>query len=89
MSRPKILFSWEMGANFGHVSKICEVAVLLTEQFEIIIAARHPVAVRQLYPDLPITLLAASYHPSRANFPNEVAAQTYPPVTPSSDEPYP
>lgn len=64
--RPRILFAWEMGANFGHITKIAKVAEELVGKAEISVAVREPAAFRKMLPDLPAQLLPAPYGRSRS-----------------------
>lgn len=56
---PRILFAWELGAHFGHASKIAEIARALEERAEIWVAARDPAGFRAIAPDIPVKLVAA------------------------------
>ena len=56
---PRVLFAWELGANFGHVSTIAQVAEQLKEAAEIFIALREPVTLRRFAPQLQAHLLPA------------------------------
>ncbi len=63
--RPRILFGWEMGANLGHAGKVTRVAAMLEDRAELFVAAREPVAIRQMAPDLKARLLPAPYSLTR------------------------
>lgn len=76
----RLLFTWEMGANFGHVNKISQVAAELQSDFELYIACRNVVALRDLAPDLKAHLLPAPYAPTRPMQKDERAGQCYPGV---------
>lgn len=65
MAPPRLLFAWELGAHFGHVSKITEIVRALGPRAEVFVAAREPAAFRALAPDLPVTLLPAPAAPPR------------------------
>ncbi|MEM1299955.1 MAG: hypothetical protein AAGH68_11835 [Pseudomonadota bacterium] len=81
MSRlPHVLFAWEMGDNFGHVSKIAEVARHLAGKAELTIAVRNPIALRQIAPDLPCRLLAAPVAPPIGPLPSDQIGKSYPEV---------
>ncbi len=80
MTLPRILFAWEAGENFGHVSKIAEVARGLTGQAEILAAVRDPIALRQIAPDLPITVLPAPAPPPQVPLSGGDAGRSYPDV---------
>lgn len=80
MARPRILFTWEMGDNFGHVSKIAETARALQGQAEMFAAVLNPIAMRQIAPDLPITLLAAPAAPPHGAIAPGDAGRSYPDV---------
>lgn len=57
--KPKILFAWELGANFGHASNVAEVASGLGDRADVTVAAKAPVDFRRIAPDLDVTLLPA------------------------------
>lgn len=80
MPLPRILFAWEAGENFGHVSKIAEVARCLTGRAEVLAAVRNPIALRQIAPDLPVTVLPAPAAPPHAPMAGEDAGRSYPDV---------
>ena len=80
MTLPRILFAWEAGENFGHVSKIAEVARRLTGRAEVLAAVRNPIALRQIAPDLPVTVLPAPAAPPQAPMSGEDAGRSYPDV---------
>jgi len=80
MSLPRILFAWEAGENFGHVSKIAEVARSLTGRAEVLAAVRNPIALRQIAPDLPVTVLPAPAAPPQAPTAGDDAGRSYPDV---------
>ena len=63
--RPRILFGWEMGANLGHAGKVTRVAAMLEDRAELFVAAREPVAIRQMAPDLKARLLPAPFSLTR------------------------
>lgn len=62
-ARPRLLFAWELGANFGHASKIIEVIRALRGRADVIVAARNVLPLRQLAPDLEMRLIAAPTAP--------------------------
>ncbi len=76
-AQPHILFAWEMGANYGHANKVTQVAEALAGKAKLTIAARDPVAIRSLSPDLPATLLPAPYN-SRSPHKGEAFGQSFP-----------
>ncbi len=80
MTLPRILFAWEAGENFGHVSKIAEVARGLTGRADVLAAVRNPIALRQIAPDLPVTVLPAPAAPPQAPMTGEDAGRSYPDV---------
>lgn len=80
MPLPRILFAWEAGENFGHVSKIAEVARGLTGRADVLAAVRNPIALRQIAPDLPVTVLPAPAAPPQAPMTGEDAGRSYPDV---------
>lgn len=59
MALPKILIAWELGANYGHISKIAEVVRAIAGRAEISVAVRDPVAFRQMMPGMAVTVLPA------------------------------
>lgn len=72
--RPRILFAWELGDNYGHASKIVEVAKALGERAHISIAARVPAAVRAMANGLDATIGPAPHVPFQPpSDPNEIA----------------
>ncbi|MEM1159556.1 MAG: nucleotide disphospho-sugar-binding domain-containing protein [Pseudomonadota bacterium] len=80
MALPRILFAWEAGENFGHVSKIAEVARGLTGRAELLAAVRNPIALRQIAPDLPVTILPAPAAPPQVLMSGDDAGRSYPDV---------
>lgn len=80
MALPRILFAWEAGENFGHVSKIAEVAKGLIGRAEVLAAVRNPIALRQIAPDLPVTVLPAPAAPPQAPLAGEDPGRSYPDV---------
>ncbi len=80
MGKPRLLFAWELGAHFGHVSKIAEIARALGGRAELFVAAQDPASFRALAPDLPVTLLPAPFAPVRAPETAEDKAVSYPDV---------
>lgn len=56
-ARPRVLFAWEMGLNFGHISKVAEIARGLGDRAEILFAAKNAAEVRGLLPSTDIPLL--------------------------------
>lgn len=75
---PHVLFAWELGANFGHVNKLGQVARALEGRAKLTVAARDPAAVRALLPDLEITLLPAPMVATRPLHKGEQAGICYP-----------
>ncbi len=75
---PNILFAWELGANFGHVNKLGQVARALQGRATLTIAARDPSAVRALLPNLNVTLLPAPTVGTRPLHKGEQAGICYP-----------
>ncbi len=80
MARPRLLFAWELGAHFGHVSKMAEIARALGERADIFVAAQEPASFRALAPDLPVTLLPAPFTPFRPPETPGYRAVSYPDV---------
>lgn len=76
--RPHILFAWELGAHFGHASKILEVAGALGDAARLSVAARNPAGFRQLAPDLAVDLLAAPVAAPRRALAAPDHGQSYP-----------
>lgn len=74
----RILFAWEMGANFGHVNKVTQVARQLSDQMDVTIAARNVISVRDLEPNLRARLVQAPYSPTRPMLADEHISQCYP-----------
>jgi UDP:flavonoid glycosyltransferase YjiC (YdhE family) len=57
--RPRILFAWELGANYGHATKIAETADAIGPLADIVIAARSLDAIATTAPHLvPVTVQA-------------------------------
>jgi len=75
---PHVLFAWELGANFGHVNKLGQVARALEGRAKLTVVARDPAAVRALLPDLDITLLPAPIVPTRPLHKGEQPGICYP-----------
>lgn len=75
---PHVLFAWELGGNFGHVSKIAEVARHLDKRAQLTIAVRDPIAFRRIAPDLNCTLLSAPAAPPPPPTPRPLPVHTYP-----------
>jgi hypothetical protein len=48
--RPRILFAWELGANYGHAAKISEVVAAIGALADVTIAARTPAAFAPFLP---------------------------------------
>lgn len=81
MSRlPQILFAWEMGDNFGHVSKIAEVSRHLRGKAELTVVVRNPIALRQIAPDLQCRLLAAPVAPPTGQLAPDQIGKSFPEV---------
>lgn len=57
--RPRILFAWELGDNFGHAAKIAEVVAAIGDSADIDVAVKYPAAFRAIAPDAPVRLLPA------------------------------
>ncbi|EAQ04197.1 hypothetical protein OB2597_08644 [Pseudooceanicola batsensis HTCC2597] len=68
--RPRILFAWELGANYGHVTKVALAAEQLADEAEIFVALRDPVAFRDIAPDLAATVLPAPHARTRQQTPD-------------------
>ena len=75
---PHVLFAWELGANFGHVNKLGQVARALEGRAKLTVVARDPAAVRALLPDLDVTLLPAPTVPTRPLHKGEQPGICYP-----------
>lgn len=58
-ARPRILFAWELGANFGHASNVAEVARALGDRADAVVVAKDPVSFRKISPDVAVELLPA------------------------------
>lgn len=72
--RPHILFAWELGENYGHASKIIEVAKALGDRARISVAARVPAAVRAMAGELDIKIGPAPHVPYQTpGDPSEIA----------------
>lgn len=63
--RPRILFAWEAGGNFGHAAKIIAVADALGDRAETIVAAKDPTVFREIAPDQSLAILPAPVAPPR------------------------
>lgn len=61
--RPRILFAWELGANYGHASKIIETVVALGPLAEVVVAAREPGAFAEIAPSLCLDIRPAPHAP--------------------------
>lgn len=61
--RPRILFAWELGANYGHASKIIETVTALGPLAEVAVAAREPSAFAEIAPRLGLNIRAAPHAP--------------------------
>lgn len=59
--QPHIVFAWEMGANYGHATKIMGVVRALMGRARISVVARDVLAMGTIAPDLDITVLAAPH----------------------------
>ncbi|MFK7945165.1 MAG: glycosyltransferase [Paracoccaceae bacterium] len=75
---PHALFAWEMGDNFGHVSKIAEVARCMAGRARLTIVVRNPIALRQIAPDLECTLVAAPVAPPVIKTADMPSARNFP-----------
>lgn len=64
-SRPRVLFAWELGANFGHVAKVIEVAQPMLGHADVYFAARDVANVRRFAAGIPLTLLPAPFAMTR------------------------
>lgn len=58
---PHIVFAWEMGANYGHATKITGVASALSGRARVTILARDVLAIGTMAPDLDVALLPAPH----------------------------
>lgn len=76
--RPRVLVAWELGANFGHVSKVREVVLGLGDGVRCTVVARDPAALRRLAPDLDVALLAAPHAAPRPRPADFDYGQSYP-----------
>lgn len=76
----RIFFAWELGANFGHINKVSQVAAELEDEAELFVAARNVTALRALAPDLKAKGLPAPYSPTRGLHKDEPSGQCYPGV---------
>ncbi|SFR10201.1 glycosyltransferase [Poseidonocella sedimentorum] len=74
---PRILFAWELGANFGHATKITQVAAALRGRADVWVAARDPQAIRAMAPGADIHLLPAPYGPTRRLTKGEAGGANY------------
>lgn len=77
MSRKRILFAWELGGNYGHISKIVEVARHLERGADLFIALRETGPFRRIAGDLRATLLPAPFAKTRTLHPGEEDAQNF------------
>ncbi len=60
----KILITWELGKNFGHIAKLIEIARPLAEKgADIYFALQNPGSFLTLKPDFPHTILQAPFSP--------------------------
>lgn len=60
----KILITWELGKNFGHIAKLIELAKPLADKgAEIYLALQNPGELTKFQPDFPYTLLQAPFSP--------------------------
>ncbi len=76
--RPRLLFAWELGDNFGHAGKIVCVARALADRYDVFIAAKNPGAIRQMAPDLDARLLPAPVVKTRNMQPDEAPGASFP-----------
>ena len=60
---PRILYAWELGANFGHISMVVETMRPMVGKAALLFAAQNPVSVRKFETDVPFTLLQAPICP--------------------------
>lgn len=66
MTAMRVLFAWEMGKNYGHVTQIADVAAELASRgVEIYMALQSPAAMRPFAGKFDYHLLQAPYHPVR------------------------
>lgn len=78
--RPRLLFVWELGGNFGHAAKVVRVAGALADRYDIVVAAQNPVAIRQMAPELQARVLAAPVAQTRRMRPDEADGASFPGV---------
>ncbi len=65
--RMRILFSWELGKNFGHVTQIAEVArPLAKRKAELFFALQNPGLIRPFAEGFDYKVLQAPYYPVRS-----------------------
>ncbi len=67
----RILFAWEMGKNYGHVTQIADIASLLARKkgMEIFIALQNPSAGALFLKEKNFKILQAPFHPVRPGGP--------------------
>ncbi|MEL6998815.1 MAG: hypothetical protein AAFP68_11200 [Pseudomonadota bacterium] len=78
MTLPRILFAWEMGENFGHISKITETAKAIQGKAELWVAVRNLVAFRQIARQLDVKLMVAPAAPPHGAIAPDDAGRSYP-----------
>lgn len=61
MGKPRVLVAWEMGSNFGHVTKIARVVAHLQDEVDLYVALKEPWQLRQVAPDLKCRVLPAPF----------------------------
>ena len=68
----RVLFTWEVGKNYGHVTQIVDVAKALAARgAEIFVALQRPEALHDFIGDLDCHLLQAPHHPVTPPRPGE------------------
>lgn len=77
-ARPRILFAWELGANFGHASNVAEVVRTLGDRIDPIVVAKDPVSFRKIAPDVQAELLPAPRAQARPAPVREALGRSYP-----------
>ena len=63
--RPRILFAWELGENFGHASKITEIVRAMNGRAKVTVAAQRPEAISVMAGGLDMRVGPAPFVPYR------------------------
>lgn len=58
-AKPRLLFAWELGANYGHATNLVEVIREIGDKAHVLVAAKDPVTFRRIAPGLDVDLLPA------------------------------